>query len=87
MGNPRRILIIPAYNEAEALPSVLTRVAEADLRLACVVIDDGSNDDTAKVARAFGVTIIRHPDNLGYGAALQTGYKYALETGAEFLVR
>lgn len=81
------ILIIPAYNESEVLPAVLRRIDEEDVDLQCVVVDDGSDDDTAGVARGHGATVIRHAFNLGYGAALQTGYKYALAEGAGFVVQ
>ena len=50
-------------------------------------MDDGSNDDTASEARAAGARVIELPFNLGYGAALQTGFKYALDKGYEFAVQ
>jgi glycosyltransferase involved in cell wall biosynthesis len=52
-----------------------------------VVVDDGSRDGTGEVAARRGAHVVRHPFNLGYGVALQTGYKYALEHGAGFLVQ
>ena len=81
------ILVIPAHDEAEHLPAVLRRVAEADPGLAIVVVDDGSSDATAAVAAAAGARVIRHPYNLGYGAAVQTGYKYALACGVDIVVQ
>jgi len=89
---PRTVLLIPAFNEAPRLPAVLAKIAALDsaaLRadLEVVVIDDGSRDGTAQIARAAGATVLRHPFNLGYGAALQTGYKYAVEAGADFAVQ
>jgi len=81
------ILIIPAYNEAETLPRVLPEVLRADTGLELVVIDDGSRDDTAAVAARLGARVIRHPHNLGYGATVQTGYKYALARGAPLLAQ
>lgn len=86
---PRRnILIIPAYNEAENLPSVLPGVVEQlGSKYEVVVIDDGSRDATTEVAERHSVHVVRHPFNLGYGAALQTGYKYALQAGAQLLVQ
>ncbi len=84
---PRGVLIIPALDEAERLPGVLARTAEAGVSLDVVVVDDGSLDGTARVAREAGATVLRHPWNLGYGAALQTGYKYALAAGAPFVVQ
>jgi hypothetical protein len=78
----RTVLIIPAYNEAPRLGGVLDRVAAADVGCEVVVVDDGSQDGTAEIAARAGAVVLRHPFNLGYGAALQTGYKYALECDA-----
>lgn len=83
----RGVLIIPAFNEERALPRVLPEIAAADLGLELVVVDDGSHDDTARVAAAHGATVVRHPFNLGYGAALQTGYKYARQRNAPLLAQ
>ena len=80
-------LIIPAFNEANSLPHVFEAIAEAKLEAEVVVIDDGSTDATASTAVAFGARVIRHPFNMGYGAAIQTGYMYALANGAELLVQ
>jgi len=87
MERSRSFLIIPAYNEAEALPKLMAILHDAKLALQCVVVDDGSEDDTSLVAHTHGAIVIRHPFNLGYGAALQTGYKYALAEGAGFVVQ
>ena len=81
------VLIIPAFNEADRISTVLERVAAADTGCQVVVVDDGSADDTAAIARRCGATVLHHPFNLGYGAALQTGYKYALENGADLVVQ
>jgi glycosyltransferase involved in cell wall biosynthesis len=51
-----------------------------------VLVDDGSPDTTADIARAAGATVIEHPFNLGQGAALQTGIEYGLTQGAAFIV-
>jgi hypothetical protein len=82
-----RVLIIPAFNEAGQLGDVLDAVAAALSGFEIVVIDDGSSDDTAEIARRHDATVLRHPFNLGYGAAVQTGYKYALRRGATLLVQ
>src|SRR5262245_3565711 len=87
MSEAARVLILPAFDEAERIAAVLGGVARAQSACEVVVIDDGSRDDTAGVARAHGATVLRHPFNLGYGAALQTGYKYALARGAALLVQ
>ena len=80
-------LIIPALNEAKSLPRVFEAIEEAKLEAQIVVVDDGSTDDTARTAAALGARVVRHPFNMGYGAAIQTGYMYALERGADLLVQ
>jgi len=79
-------IIIPAYNEAGRIATSIAGIRKfgnADV----VVVDDGSNDDTAGEAKAAGARVIELPFNLGYGAALQTGFKYALDKGYEFAVQ
>jgi len=82
-----RLIVIPAYEESSRLAGVLESVARADLGCEVVVVDDGSRDATSLVASRAGARVLRHPFNLGYGAALQTGYKYALECGASIVVQ
>jgi glycosyltransferase involved in cell wall biosynthesis len=81
---PGTFVIVPAYNEGRALAATLAGLAP--YRYAVVVVDDGSRDDTAEVAAEFPVHLVRHPINLGQGAALQTGMTYALNRGAKFIV-
>ena len=69
------IVIIPAYNEAEYLAGVLTAMNMSGFRY--VVIDDGSSDDTAKIAKKLAQHVLVHRVNLGKGAALKTGCEYA----------
>jgi glycosyltransferase involved in cell wall biosynthesis len=77
----RALAIVPAFNEARSLPSVVAALrAEAEGWDVCVV-DDGSSDDTAAVAAAAGATVLRCPVNLGIGGAVQTGYLWAREHG------
>ena len=70
----RSLLIIPALNEERTLPDVLADVRRTLPDLDVLVIDDGSRDNTAHAARMAGASVVRHPFNLGYGAAIQTGY-------------
>lgn len=81
------LLIIPAFNEAEALPGVLAELAELDLDHDVVVVDDGSTDDTAAVAGAGGAVVLELPFNLGIGGALRTGFLYAVRQGYERAVQ
>lgn len=78
------IAIVPAYNEAKKIASVVTGL------LPCVdevvVIDDGSIDDTASLAEGAGATVLRHSLNRGQGAALETGHEYARSRRADFIL-
>jgi glycosyltransferase involved in cell wall biosynthesis len=78
----RTVVIVPALNEALNLPRVIERLRAADCGDICVV-DDGSTDDTAAVAKQLGATVLRVPFNLGIGGAVQTGYLWAREHGYE----
>jgi glycosyltransferase involved in cell wall biosynthesis len=77
-------VVIAAYNEAQALGRVLAGLAGLPYRI--LVVDDGSTDATADVAARAGARVLRHPINLGQGAALQTGVDYALLRGASHVV-
>jgi polyprenyl-phospho-N-acetylgalactosaminyl synthase len=68
-------VVIPAYNEGTVLSRVVSEVERAGYTV--VVVDDGSTDATADHAHASGAIVVRHPFNLGQGAALQTGFEYA----------
>ena len=74
------LVIIPAFNEEEALPSVLRDLARRP-GLDVIVIDDGSIDRTAAVAADEGATVLSLPFNLGIGGALRTGFLYAVRNG------
>jgi glycosyltransferase involved in cell wall biosynthesis len=81
------LVLIPAYNEgariAEVVGSVRTVVPDYDI----LVVNDGSSDDTATFAESAEAMVVSHPFNMGYGVAIQTGYKYALAKGYDFLVQ
>ena len=83
--HPNRVFaIIPAYQEADALPATVRDVLA--LGYSVVVVDDGSRDGTEEALRGLPVHYVRHAANLGQGAALQTGMDYALSHGAEILI-
>ncbi|TAL27287.1 MAG: glycosyltransferase family 2 protein [Nitrospirae bacterium] len=79
-------IIIPAYNEAGRISTTIAGIRKfnaADI----IVVCDGSVDDTADEARSAGASVIELPFNMGYGAALQTGFKYALKKKYQFAVQ
>lgn len=80
----RTLIIIPAHNEAENLSHVLTEVLALKLDAHVLVVDDYSSDDTARVAVEAGARVQRLPCNLGYGGAVQAGFRYAIHYGYEF---
>ena len=77
--------MIPLYNEAQVIRGVIEEARRTFPRV--VVVDDGSQDGSAAQAEAAGAVVVRHPINLGQGAALQTGISYVLErTDARYLI-
>lgn len=82
------LVCIPAFNEERRLPDTLRELVPL-LPAGCdlVVIDDGSGDDTQGAASRAGVECLVLPIHLGYGGALQTGYKYALTRGYTYLIQ
>jgi glycosyltransferase involved in cell wall biosynthesis len=75
----RLTIVIPAFNERGPIEQVLKHVQTicSDVVQEIVVVDDGSSDETACVAQAAGARVIRHKQNMGYGAALKTGIRNA----------
>ena len=82
----RTLVIIPAYQEEAALPAVLDELARLGA-YDVLVVDDGSIDATAEVAKAKGAVVAQLPFNLGIGAALRTGFRYAHKHGYERVVQ
>lgn len=83
----KTLVLIPAYNEAARIAEVVANVRRVVPAYDIAVVNDGSRDDTAAAARAAGASVVSHPFNMGYGVAIQTGYKYAHANGYDFLVQ
>lgn len=81
------LLLVPAWNEADALPSLLSELRRRYPQYDVLVVDDGSSDDTGQVARAGGARVVELPFNLGIGGAEQTGFVYAERSGYDVVVR
>ena len=81
------IVVVPACNEAARIGAVLDQARDCLPTATVLVVDDGSADETGTVATAHGAKVVRHPFNLGYGAALQTGYHYARRHGFDRVVQ
>ena len=80
-------VIIPAYNEEAAISSLMDELNEYVPLFDVIVINDGSVDNTAALARMKGAIVLDLPCNLGVGGAVQVGLKYAFEKGYQFVVR
>jgi glycosyltransferase involved in cell wall biosynthesis len=80
----RVMVLIPAFNAAKSVGDVIR--ASKEFVRDVVVINDGSRDDTAAVARAAGAEVVDHPQNRGKGAALKTGFALAIRNGYDVVV-
>jgi glycosyltransferase involved in cell wall biosynthesis len=79
------VAVVPAYNESSTIGSVVDETAPHVDEV--VVVDDGSSDDTAAVARDHGATVVTHVVNTGVGGAVRTGYRYAMRHDYDFVAQ
>jgi len=84
MTKDKIFVVIPAYNEAKRISTVITDLLKHNYQI--VVVDDGSTDNTWQILQNFPITKMRHKINRGQGATLQTGTDYAFQAGAEIIV-
>lgn len=83
--NPKSVfVIIPTFNEGQVIRTTIAPLLEQGYTV--VLVDDCSSDDTETIVADLPLTYIKHPINLGQGAALQTGFDYATQSGAEYVV-
>jgi len=87
MTDLRPLIVIPALDEEDSLPGLLAEARAAAPGYDFLVIDDGSRDRTREAARALGVPVVSHPFNLGVGAALQTGFRWAVAHGYDIAIQ
>lgn len=84
----RILIIIPAYNEEKNIAKVIQSLTDANPAYECLVVNDGSKDNTQHEAEAGGLaTVIQLPSNLGIGGAVQTGFKYAFYNDIDYAIQ
>ncbi len=83
----RTLIVMPAFNEEEVVGDVVREVLQTLPGVHCLVVNDGSADNTTAVARAAGATVAELPYNLGVGGAMRLGFRYALEQGFDNVVQ
>jgi len=77
MSSPEVSILIPAYNEAQTIGDVVAKIMSLYPDFEIIVVNDGSTDDTAAVAKAAGALVYSHPRNIGNGAAVKSGIRFA----------
>ena len=82
---PKVVVVMPAYNAEQTLQATYGDI-DRELVSDVILVDDCSTDDTSRVARELGITVIRHETNKGYGGNQKTCYAKALEIGADIVV-
>ncbi|WP_232376496.1 glycosyltransferase family 2 protein [Amycolatopsis aidingensis] len=83
----RILIVLPALNEQDSVSTVVNQVRETVPDAAVLVVDDGSVDRTAQLARAAGAEVARLAVNLGVGGAMRTGFRYAVAHGYDVVVQ
>jgi cellulose synthase/poly-beta-1,6-N-acetylglucosamine synthase-like glycosyltransferase len=81
------LIVMPAYNEEEAVGQVVREVLDTLPGIACLVVSDGSKDRTVEVAQAAGARVLELPFNLGVGGAMRAGFRYAQRHGFENVIQ
>jgi glycosyltransferase involved in cell wall biosynthesis len=85
MTQHRTLVVVPAFNEENSVGEVVSRIL--DVGLPVLVVDDGSADMTAELARAAGAAVVCLPINIGVGGARRTGFRYAVDRGYHRVVQ
>lgn len=86
------LLVIPVHNDSASLPALITQIKNLttstnDVAISHLFVNDGSHDDTGRILAAEGMNYVTHLANLGIGAAVQCGYKYAAENDFDYVIQ
>lgn len=81
------LIVMPAFNEEDSVAAVIAEVRQKLPGAGCLVVDDGSRDQTARVAQEAGALVASMPFNMGVGGAMRLGFQYALENGYKVVVQ
>src|SRR5574341_832703 len=84
---PKTLVVIPALNEAANIARVIASVRESVPWADVLVVNDGSTDETGQIAQRAGALVLHIPHRVGIGAAVQTGFKFAVQHGYEMVIR
>lgn len=84
---PRVLVVIPAFNEQDTVGATVAEIRATNPEVDLLVVDDGSSDATAAVAREAGAEVAQLPFNLGVGGAMRTGYRHAVQGGYDVAVQ
>jgi glycosyltransferase involved in cell wall biosynthesis len=80
------LIVIPAYNEEAMIGEVLGEIMEREPGMDILVVNDGSTDRTSEIAMLAGVKVIDIPYNIGYGGAIQTGFRFAVDYDYDYVI-
>lgn len=87
MKKSKGLIVVPAFNEEKNLGTLIPEIKSVAPEMDIVIVNDHSSDRTSSVARDLGAQVIDLPCNLGYGGAVQTGFKYALKNNYDFCIQ
>ncbi|WP_420265498.1 glycosyltransferase family 2 protein [Candidatus Magnetominusculus dajiuhuensis] len=82
----KMLIIIPAFNEEKSIGAVIAKIRHAPIEADILVVSDGSTDNTAAISSRLGAHVINHAFNLGYGGALQSGFRFALNKNYDMVI-
>jgi glycosyltransferase involved in cell wall biosynthesis len=86
MVSNKYLIVIPAYNEERKLQGVIKATQKHNPFADILVINDGSDDNTLKIAEQAGAMVLDLTNNLGYGCAIQTGFRFATENNYDYVI-